>query len=126
MPNPHPKLVKGSRRTTPKSERRAIRRVIAYIRISKDRETQTSIETQELEIRRYCDFKGWEVVKVMGDPGKSAYKKGTLRPEYNQAIKMIESGQADAIVVFRLDRFSRSVDEFWTALQAIANAGGNL
>lgn len=122
---PRPKLVKGSRRTTPKKETRAIRRVIAYIRISKDRETQTSIETQEFEIRRFCDFKGWEVIKVMGDPGKSAYKKGVLRPEYNEAIRMIERGQADAIVVFRLDRFSRSVDEFWTALQAIQNAGGH-
>lgn len=122
---PRPKLVKGNRRTSPKKERRAIRRVIAYIRISKDRETQTSIETQEIEIRRYCEYKGYEVIRVMGDPGKSAYKKGVLRPEYNQAIRMIETGEADAIVVFRVDRFSRSVEEFWDALKSIEHAGGH-
>jgi DNA invertase Pin-like site-specific DNA recombinase len=125
MANPHPKLVKGSKRTTPKKETRAIKRVIAYIRISKDRETQTSIETQEIAIRRLCEYNGWEVVTVMGDPGKSAYKKGVLRPQYNEAIRMIERGQVDAIVVFKLDRFSRSASEFWDAWQAIKNAGGH-
>lgn len=125
MANPHPKLVKGSRRTTPKKETRAIKRVIAYIRISRDRETQTSIETQEMAIRRHCEYMGWEVVTVMGDPGKSAYKKGVLRPQYNEAIRMIERGQVDAIVVFKLDRFSRSASEFWDAWNAIKNAGGH-
>jgi DNA invertase Pin-like site-specific DNA recombinase len=125
VPNPHPKKVKGSKGTEVVREQRPIKRVIAYLRISKDRETQTSIETQEFEIRRLCEYSRWEVVAVLGDPGKSAYKKGVLRPQYVETIKMIERGQADGVVVFRLDRFSRSAEEFWDAWQAIKKAGGH-
>lgn len=125
MPNPHPKLVKGSRRAIPAQPQRPIKRVIAYIRISKDRETQTSIETQEYEIAQFCKAKRWQIVKTLADPGRSAYKKNVRRPEYDEALEIIERGQADAIVVYKLDRFSRSVADFWDTFQAIIKAGGH-
>ena len=49
---------------------------------------------------------GWEIYKIYVDPG---YSGGNIdRPGLNAMIKDVESGEIDTVVVYKLDRLSRS------------------
>jgi len=101
------------------------RSVVIYIRISKDRENETSTTTQEFEARAYAEQRGWEVVKVCTDPGRSAFKRGVKRPELEQALELVECGAANVLLVWKIDRFTRSVTDFWDYWSRIDSAGGS-
>jgi len=106
-----------------------IKRVAIYVRYSnlggRNKETLTTLDTQESGCRAHCAYKGWEVVKVLADPGRSAFKKNTPRPEYDEALRMIQTGQIDAIVVWKVDRFTRSLHQFTKDWHDIESAGGH-
>lgn len=101
-------------------------RVVIYVRISKDRIDQTSTFTQEHEAREFCKFKGWTIVEVCADEGKSAYKRNVKRPAFNRAMRLVEGGQADVFLVWKLDRFYRGLDEFNKAWNRIREADAAL
>lgn len=86
-------------------------RAVVYVRISKDRDEETSTTTQESACRKYAEMRGWTVVAVEIDRGRSAYK-GTQRAALNRAMKLTQDGAADVLLVWKLDRFVRSVAEF--------------
>lgn len=98
-------------------------RVVIYVRISKDRTNETSTETQEKEARAYCNARGWDVVAVKRDIGRSAYKN-VKRPELDDALRMVESKQATVLLVWKLDRFARSIIHFHSMLGRIIGSGG--
>lgn len=110
--------------TAVKVPTRPIARVVKYRRVSVKRDDMTTMETQNIDIDKYCDAYGYEVVADLYDTGISAFS-GTERPDFEKAIEMIERGFADAIVVFKLDRFCRSISEFWETYQRIEAAGGS-
>ena len=101
-------------------------RAVVYVRISKDRRNETSTATQEQECRALCIKRGWEVVKVECDQGRSAFKNGTKRPAFDRALKLIDRRTADVIVVWKLDRLHRGIVDFWATWQRINAAGGQL
>lgn len=83
------------------------RRIVIYVRISKDRDNQTSTATQEKVCRAYAEAQGWTVVEVLVDKGRSAYS-GKDRPGFRRALGLIEAGAADGLLVWALDRAVRS------------------
>lgn len=101
-----------------------MKKVVIYTRISKDREDQTSITTQEQSCRAYAESKGWDVISVYTDLGKSAFKRGVKRPELEAALNLVEVGAANVLLVWKLDRFSRSTGDFQDYWERIDNAGG--
>lgn len=100
-------------------------RVVIYLRISQDRDDQQSTENQEREARAYADLKGWEVVAVLQDLGKSGYKPGTKRPGFDQAMNMVRTKQADVFLVWKVSRFIRRIREFHMFLNELVKAGGS-
>lgn len=61
---------------------------------------------------------GTEATKVYSDKGFSG--KNTNRPKFEQLMKDIKNGIITKVVVYRLDRFSRSIADFglaWTKFQ---------
>jgi DNA invertase Pin-like site-specific DNA recombinase len=72
-------------------------------------------------IRRECGRRGWEVVETIEDRGYSA--KDLKGPGIGIALEILEGGGADALVVAKLDRLSRSLLDF-TALMATAQEQG--
>ena len=95
-------------------------KAVIYVRISKDRDEQTSTDSQERVCRSYVESKGWTVVSVEVDKGRSAFKAEGKRPGLDRAMKLVETGAADVLVVWKLDRFVRSVAHFgklWPRLQ---------
>jgi len=84
-------------------------RVIGYVRISRAREDETSTVTQEAAIRAYCAAHGWQVVDIVIEPGRSAFKASRAsRPGFKKAMGFITGGAADTFVVWKLDRAARN------------------
>lgn len=99
-------------------------RVVIYLRISQDRDDQQSIENQEREARVYALAKGWEIVAVVSDVGKSGYKRGVKRPGFDRAMSMVATKQADVFLVWKVSRFIRRIREFHMFLNDLITAGG--
>lgn len=82
---------------------------IGYVRVSTDQQANegVSLEAQRAKVRAYCDLYGFELVAIEADEGASA---STLqRDGLQRALASLEAGEADALVVVKLDRLTRSV-----------------
>lgn len=83
-------------------------RVLLYIRVSTHEQAMEgySVGEQTERLKKYADAMGWTVVKVYTDPGYTG--ADTHRPGLREMLRAVESGQADKVVVYKLDRLSRS------------------
>lgn len=98
-------------------------RVLAYVRVSSEEQadSRAGLEAQRAAIESECQRRGWEIVEVIEDAGYSA--KDLRRPGVRAALEQLERKQADALVVAKLDRLSRSMLDF-TAVMATAQRQG--
>lgn len=82
------------------------------VRVSTDRQAKEgdSLEEQEAELRKFCDYRGFQIRNVLIEKGKSG--GNTNRPEYKKLIKDIKAQKINAVVVKKLDRLSRSLMDF--------------
>lgn len=80
---------------------------IIYCRKSSESEDRQalSIESQESEMLQIAKKLNLSVVALLKE-SKSAKKEG--RPIFNQMLKMISSGKADAILCWKMDRLARN------------------
>jgi len=69
-----------------------------------------SLELQEEKLRAYCTLQGWTIAEVYEDAGLSG--STTDRPDYQKMLKDAGKNKFDVIVVYKLDRLSRSVLDF--------------
>ena len=81
-------------------------RVAVYARVSTADKGQDP-ETQLGELREYCKRRGWEIANVYVDIGVSGMKDS--RPELDRMMADAKRRLIDAVVVYRYDRFSRSM-----------------
>ncbi len=96
-------------------------KVSLYLRVSTDRQAKEgdSLDEQESELRKFCDYRGFHIHKTFIESGKSG--GNTNRPEYQKLLADIEAKKINAVVVKKLDRLSRSLLDFeqlMTRLQA--------
>lgn len=84
------------------------KRVFIYIRVSTREQAEEgySIGEQEERLKKYCEAMEWQLVKVYIDPGYTGSNMD--RPALKDMIKQIEKGNADIVLVDKLDRLSRS------------------
>jgi DNA invertase Pin-like site-specific DNA recombinase len=71
-------------------------------------------EMQLAELREYCARRGWEIVGEYVDPGISGAREH--RPELDRMLAVCRRRQVDAVVVYRYDRFARSLRQLVNAL----------
>lgn len=87
-------------------------RVIGYLRVStaEQGDSGAGLEAQEAKIRAEVAHRGWELVDIRSDvaSGKSMRR----RDELGRTLRDLRDGYADALVVAKLDRLSRSVLDF--------------
>ena len=91
--------------------------IAIYARQSIDKADSISIETQIELCKRECDPRAADI-KIYADKGFSG--KNTNRPQFEELMKDINDGLVDKVIVYRLDRFSRSIADFgqaWENLQ---------
>jgi DNA invertase Pin-like site-specific DNA recombinase len=95
-------------------------RVAIYARVSTNN-GQQSPEMQLTELREYCQRRGWDIVSEFVDAGISGAKDS--RPELNRLLTDAHRRHFDAVVVWRFDRFARSVSHLLRALETFNALG---
>lgn len=92
-------------------------RAVGYIRVSSEEQATggVSLDAQRAKVVGYAELYGLELVALEVDAGVSA--KTLERPALGRALGMIDRGQADGLVIAKLDRLSRSVAD-WDRLIA--------
>lgn len=85
-----------------------INKVALYVRVSTTSQMEDgySIEEQKAKLESYCDIKDWHIYKVYTDGGFSG--STTERPALEQLIKDAQNKLFDTVLVYKLDRLSRS------------------
>ncbi len=88
-----------------------------YARQSIDKKDSISIETQIEACKRCCDGE----FRVYSDKGWSG--KNLDRPQFQQLLKDIKTGEIDKLVVYKLDRISRSLNDFSNLMEVFKKYG---
>lgn len=105
MPN---KSSKATRKHTEKGDDEM--RVGLYPRVSgHEQEDNYSIPDQIDRMKKYCESRDWMVYKIYTDSGYSGSNMD--RPGLQDMIRDVESGKLDMVLVYKLDRLSRSQKE---------------
>lgn len=68
-----------------------------------------SLGEQKERMLKLCDYKNYEVYKVYEDAGISA--KDMNRPAFQEMIQDIKDGKINKIIVYKLDRLTRSIKD---------------
>jgi DNA invertase Pin-like site-specific DNA recombinase len=71
-------------------------------------------EMQLAELHEYCARRGWEIVGEYVDAGVSGARE--RRPALDRMLAICRRRQVDAVVVYRYDRFARSLRQLVNAL----------
>lgn len=110
-----------SRTATPSTRTRAI----AYLRVSTDKQADEgiSLDAQRLKLEAYAALYDLDLVAVEVDAGASA--KSLDRPALGRALAGLRAGRADALLVVKLDRLTRSVRDLGELLDGYFGAGKN-
>lgn len=84
-------------------------RAIAYLRVSTEKQVDrgVSLDAQRAKVAAYAELYDLEIVEVIVDAGVSA--KTLERPGLQRALGLLRKGSADALLVVKLDRLTRSV-----------------
>src|SRR5258708_10256825 len=78
-------------------------------------------EMQLAEVRRFCQSRGWEIAGEFVDSGISGAKES--RPALDKLLALCRRRQVDAVVVYRYDRFARSLRQLVNALEEFRALG---
>ena len=95
-------------------------RTALYARVSTSDKGQDP-EMQLRELREHCKRRGWEIVGEYVDVGVSGSKDS--RPQLNRLFAAAHRRQCDAVLVWKLDRFGRSLKHLVNALAEFESLG---
>ena len=94
-----------------------------YIRVSTQDQAQHgfSLDAQQDALQNYAKALGYEIFKIYKDEGKSA--KDLNRPEMINLLRDAESRKFQAIFIYKLDRFSRSLKDLILTIDKLKDWG---
>jgi DNA invertase Pin-like site-specific DNA recombinase len=95
-------------------------RAAIYARVSTNNSHQNP-DMQLRELRDYCQRRGWEISGEYVDAGISGAKEH--RPELDRLLADCRKRKADAVLVYRYDRFARSLRQLVNALEEFRALG---
>src|SRR5438094_9779614 len=88
-------------------------RVAVYARVSTSNGNQDP-EMQLHELREYAELRGWTIAAEYVDHGVSGSKES--RPALNRLISDAQRRKFDAVLVWKIDRWGRSLKHLVTSL----------
>jgi len=95
-------------------------RVAIYARVSTtDKGQDTEVQLEDL--RTYAGARGWKVFKEYVDIGQSGSKE--QRPAFSQLMDDARKRKVDIVLVWRLDRFGRSLKHLIVTLDELKTLG---
>lgn len=94
-------------------------RAAIYARVSTNNGQDPGMQTREL--REYCKRRVWEIEGEYVDSGVSGAKE--RRPQLDALLIACRKRRVDAVVVYRYDRFARSLRQLVNALEEFRSLG---
>lgn len=95
-------------------------KLVAYCRVSSlSQEDNGSLQHQEAEIRRYCDYHKHELVEVLHE---SKTGKNTQRKQYQKMLDLLP--EVDGVIAYKIDRISRSVRDLLDLVEDVLKPSG--
>jgi DNA invertase Pin-like site-specific DNA recombinase len=108
------------RKYTPIGKRiKYMKRAALYARVSTNNGHQNP-EMQLGELRIFCERRGWEIAAEYVDHMSGAREK---RPSLDRLLADCRHRAVDAVIVYRYDRFARSLRQFVKALEEFRSLG---
>lgn len=97
---------------------------IIYTRVSTDDQAHRglSLDAQLIACRGYCVARTWKILEEISDPGFSG--SSLKRPGISKALSLVKDGKAAGIVVWRLDRLTRSLKDLIGIVEAFGEKSG--
>jgi len=95
-------------------------RAAIYARVSTTNHGQ-DVSLQTRELRQFAEARGWQIAGEYVDAGVSGAKDS--RPELNRLMADAHRRRFDAVVVWKFDRFARSVSHLLRALETFKALG---
>jgi|SRR5690348_9708321 len=93
-------------------------KVAIYTRVSTSEQT---VGMQRRELQEYCKRRGWKISNEYSDHGISGAK--ARRPALDKLMADATKRRFDAVVVWKFDRFARSVSHLLRALETFESLG---
>lgn len=94
-------------------------KIAIYARVSTNNGQDPEMQLREL--REYCQRRGWEVIHEYVDVGISGTRE--KRPQLDRLLADAHRRYFDVVVVWRFDRFARSVSHLLRALENFRSLG---
>ena len=82
---------------------------VAYARYSSDKQQESSIVVQLTAIRRFCEMHDIELIHEYVDEAQSGTNAN--RKEFQEMIQDAEDREFRFVIVHRMDRWARNVDD---------------
>jgi len=95
-----------------------LKRIAIYARVSTDRQ---STESQLNALREYAGKRAWAISKEYIDEGYTG--SNTKRPAFNAMMADARKRKFDVLLVYKLDRLSRSLKDLITTLDDLKSMG---
>ncbi len=95
-----------------------------YIRVSTEEQAKygISLGAQEESLENYAKALGYEISRIYRDKGKSG-KDIKGRPEMRQLLEDAQKNKFQAIFIYKLDRFSRSLKDLIETIEKLKEWG---
>jgi DNA invertase Pin-like site-specific DNA recombinase len=97
---------------------------LLYARVSTQLQVNdgVSLDVQERQLQQAAELAGYTNIELVREEGRSG-KSISGRPALTEALKRLDSGEAKAIFVTRIDRLARSTKDFLSIIDR-ANTNG--
>lgn len=90
-------------------------KIAIYCRVSRE---DLNLENQSIKLTEYCKLKGWEY--QIFEESESTRK---TRPVKEKVLALVREGEFDGILVYKLDRWARSLQELIMNIEELKNRG---
>ena len=94
------------------------KRAALYVRVSSG---EQNTGAQERALREYVQRRGWKLQHIYRDQGVSGASSN--RPALNELLKDCRRGSVDVVVVWKFDRFARSLKQLMSGLETCRALG---
>jgi site-specific DNA recombinase len=100
---------------------------VIYTRISRDKGgDKHGVVNQAAACRKYAKGRGWRVLEVLDKDNDLSAFNGKHRPDYEKALGMVDRGEVDVVLCWRLDRFVRRIADLESVITRFERAGAKL
>lgn len=110
---------------TPKGRRM---RLVAYLRVSTDKQVEQGmgLTVQEQAVKAWAKANDCRLVAIYRDEGISGSNGVDTRIGLHQALRAIQDGEADGLILYKLDRLARQLTIQEATLAQIWKHGGTV